>query len=87
MIIILILNDLQTNNLMKNSNRYHTGNFYKCPYQSHVYGTENSDLIYRKSYQGNLGDWDDQPDNNIQDQIDCDPMDCDEIENETMADQ
>ena len=46
---------------MKSSYRYNSGNLYKCPFQSKVYGSDNSDLIYRKSYQGDWGDWDDEP--------------------------
>lgn len=48
---------------MKNSSLLSSGNFYKCPYQTKVYGIDKSELIYRKPYQGNLDDWDDLPGN------------------------
>lgn len=56
---------------MDNANCSKNGNLYKCPYQSQVYGTDNSDLIYRKGYTGDWGHWDDQPDNNTEDSILC----------------
>lgn len=49
--------------IMENSNQYNSGNFHKCPYQSQVYGTNKSELIYRKVYKGDWGDWDDMPQN------------------------
>lgn len=65
---------------MENSNRSKSGNLYKCPYQSQVYGTDNSDLIYRKGYTGDWGHWDDQPDNVAADPFSCETDKIDDSE-------
>lgn len=57
---------------MENSNLHNKGSLYKCPYQSQVYGTNKSELCYRKPYQGDWGDWDDAPDTHIQEEKDFD---------------
>lgn len=62
---------------MEKSDHTNSGNFYKCPYQTQVYGTDKCELIYRKSYQGDWGDWDDVPETNIQDENEDD-----QVENE-----
>lgn len=49
---------------MKNSNTQTTENLKKCPYQVSVYGEKNCDVIYRTSYKGDWGDWDDTSGNN-----------------------
>lgn len=56
--------------IMENSNRNNSGNFYKCPYQTKVYGTEKCELIYRKSYQGDWGDWDELPQTSVKEEND-----------------
>ena len=58
---------LQTPNIivMEKSNLNNSGNLNKCPYQSMVYGKDNCDLIYRKSYNGDWGHWDDLPEDAI----------------------
>ncbi len=62
---------------MKNSSLQSSGNFYKCPYQTQVYGTDKCELNYRKPYQGNLDDWDDLSGNTI-----CKEKDTDQDERE-----
>ena len=47
---------------MKNSNTLSAEKFQKCPYQSLVYGVDKCDLIYRTSYKGDWGHWDEMPD-------------------------
>jgi len=43
---------------MKNSNNQISGKFEKCPYQILAYGENNCEVIYRTSYKGDWGDWD-----------------------------
>ena len=36
---------------------------HKCPYQVAVYGETNCEVIYRSSYKGDWGHWDEDPKN------------------------
>lgn len=49
---------------MKNSNTETTENLKKCPYQVSVYGENNCEVIYRTSYKGDWGHWDEASENN-----------------------
>lgn len=43
---------------MENSNNHLNYRLKKCPYHVSVYGEANCELIYRTSYKGDWGDWD-----------------------------
>nr|WP_198999917.1 hypothetical protein [Flavobacterium sp. ASV13] len=45
---------------MENVNNPSSENYCKC-FHSSIYTAGNSDFIYTKAYQGDWGDWDDQP--------------------------
>jgi hypothetical protein len=48
---------------MKNSSNHISENEKQCLH-SQICSVNNDDLIYRKSYKGDWGDWDDLPENN-----------------------
>lgn len=43
---------------MENSKNHLNYRLKKCPYHISVYGEANCELIYRTSYKGDWGDWD-----------------------------
>ena len=55
---------------MKNSNDQATQKLEKCPYQVLAYGENNCDVVYRTSYRGDWGHWDEPVEN-----IPCDVED------------
>lgn len=50
---------------MKNVNDT-SENYGKCLHSA-IYTPDNDELIYRKAYVGDWGDWDEQPENEISD--------------------
>ena len=58
---------------MKNSNNQ-TGKFEKCPYQVLAYGEKNCDLMYRTTYKGDWGDWDEPVPQILPDLSDAEPV-------------
>lgn len=50
---------------MKNLKDQITEKLEKCPYQVLAYGETNCDVIYRTSYKGDWGDWDEPIQNSL----------------------
>ena len=46
---------------MKNSNTFNSENFEKGCIHSQICSAGNDELVYRKSYKGDWGDWDETP--------------------------
>lgn len=49
---------------MKNVSNQTTEKIEKCPYQVLAYGENNCDIIYRSSYSGDWGHWDEPVEDN-----------------------